>query len=87
MASSPPQKPKRANREERNREDRITARRAGRRIDNSNGGDVARPGAIGIWWQDDPKDMLRIFPVQLSAADPRTPVRAFQEAGYHAIDD
>jgi hypothetical protein len=31
--------------------------------------------------------MIQIFMVQMSAADPRSPVRRFQEAAYQAIDD
>jgi CubicO group peptidase (beta-lactamase class C family) len=51
-------------------------------------GSFGWPGAFGTWWQADPKeDMIQIFMVQMSAADPRSPVRRFQEAGYRAIDD
>jgi CubicO group peptidase (beta-lactamase class C family) len=54
----------------------------------SSAGSFGWPGAFGTWWQADPKeDMVQVFMVQLPAADPRTPVRAFQEAGYRAIDD
>jgi CubicO group peptidase (beta-lactamase class C family) len=51
-------------------------------------GSFGWPGAFGTWWQADPKeDMIQIFMVQMSAADPRSPVRRFQEASYKAIDD
>jgi len=54
----------------------------------SSAGSFGWPGAWGTWWQADPKeDMIQIFLVQLPAADPRTPVRAFQQASYRAIDD
>jgi CubicO group peptidase (beta-lactamase class C family) len=54
----------------------------------SSAGAFGWPGAFGTWWQADPKeDMVQIFMIQLPAADPRTPVRAFQEASYRAIDD
>ena len=54
----------------------------------SSAGSFGWPGAFGTWWQADPKeDMIQIFMVQMPAADPRTPVRAFQAAGYRAIDD
>jgi CubicO group peptidase (beta-lactamase class C family) len=54
----------------------------------SSAGSFGWPGAYGTWWQADPKeDMIQIFLVQLPAADPRTPVRAFQQASYRAIDD
>jgi CubicO group peptidase (beta-lactamase class C family) len=54
----------------------------------SSAGSYGWPGAWGTWWQADPKeDMIQIFMIQLPAADPRTPVRAFQQAGYRAIDD
>jgi len=54
----------------------------------SSAGSFGWPGAWGTWWQADPKeDMIQIFLVQLPAGDPRTPVRAFQAAGYRAIDD
>jgi CubicO group peptidase (beta-lactamase class C family) len=51
-------------------------------------GSFGWPGAYGTWWQADPKeDMIQIFMIQQPAADPRSPVRRFQEAGYRAIDD
>ena len=51
-------------------------------------GSFGWPGAYGTWWQADPKeDMIQIFLIQQPAADPRSPVRRFQEAGYRAIDD
>ena len=54
----------------------------------SSAGSFGWPGAFGTWWQADPKeDMIQIFMVQMSAADPRSPVRRFQEAAYQAIDD
>jgi len=54
----------------------------------SSAGSFGWPGAWGTWWQADHKeDMVQIFMIQLPAADPRTPVRAFQAAAYRAIDD
>ena len=54
----------------------------------SSAGSFGWPGAWGTWWQADPKeDMVQIFMIQLPAADPRMPVRAFQAAAYRAIDD
>jgi CubicO group peptidase (beta-lactamase class C family) len=51
-------------------------------------GSFGWPGAYGTWWQADPKeDMIQIFMVQMSAADPHSPVRTFQALGYAAIDD
>jgi CubicO group peptidase (beta-lactamase class C family) len=64
------------------------ARQARSPFGYSSAGSFGWPGALGTWWQADPEeDMVQIFMVQLPAADPRTPVRAFQEAGYRAIDD
>jgi CubicO group peptidase (beta-lactamase class C family) len=64
------------------------ARQARSPFGYSSAGSFGWPGAFGTWWQADPKeDMVQIFLVQLPAADPRTPVRAFQEASYRAIDD
>jgi CubicO group peptidase (beta-lactamase class C family) len=64
------------------------ARQARSPFGYSSAGSFGWPGAFGTWWQADPKeDMVQIFMVQLPAADPRTPVRAFQEASYRAIDD
>ncbi len=54
----------------------------------SSAGSFGWPGAYGTWWQADPKeDMIQIFMVQMSAGDPRSPVRRFQAASYQAIDD
>jgi CubicO group peptidase (beta-lactamase class C family) len=54
----------------------------------SSAGSFGWPGAFGTWWQADPKeDMIQIFMVQMAAADPHTPVRAFQALSYAAIDD
>ncbi len=54
----------------------------------SSAGSFGWPGAFGTWWQADPKeDMIQIFMVQMSAGDPRSPVRRFQAASYQAIDD
>jgi CubicO group peptidase (beta-lactamase class C family) len=54
----------------------------------SSAGSFGWPGAFGTWWQVDPKeDMIQIFMVQMSAADPRSPLRRFKEASYRAIDD
>jgi len=54
----------------------------------SSAGSFGWPGAFGTWWQADPKeDMVQIFMVQMAAADPHTPVRAFQALSYAAIDD
>jgi CubicO group peptidase (beta-lactamase class C family) len=51
-------------------------------------GSFGWPGAYGTWWQADPKeDMIQIFMIQQPAADPRSPVRRFQQAAYRAIDD
>jgi CubicO group peptidase (beta-lactamase class C family) len=64
------------------------ARQARSPFGYSSAGSFGWPGAFGTWWQADPKeDMVQIFLVQLPAADPHTPVRAFQEASYRAIDD
>jgi CubicO group peptidase (beta-lactamase class C family) len=64
------------------------ARQARSPFGYSSAGSFGWPGAFGTWWQADPKeDMVQIFLVQLPAADPRNPVRAFQETSYHAIDD
>jgi CubicO group peptidase (beta-lactamase class C family) len=64
------------------------ARQARSPFGYSSAGSFGWPGAFGTWWQADPKeDMVQIFLVQLPAADPRRPVRAFQEASYRAIDD
>jgi CubicO group peptidase (beta-lactamase class C family) len=64
------------------------ARQARSPFGYSSAGSFGWPGAFGTWWQADPKeDMVQVFLVQLPAADPRTPVRAFQEASYRAIDD
>ena len=64
------------------------ARQARSPFGYSSAGSFGWPGAFGTWWQADPKeDMVQIFLIQLPAADPRTPVRAFQETSYRAIDD
>jgi CubicO group peptidase (beta-lactamase class C family) len=64
------------------------ARQARSPFGYSSAGSFGWPGAFGTWWQADPKeDMIQIFLVQMSAADPRSPVRRFQEASYKAIDD
>jgi CubicO group peptidase (beta-lactamase class C family) len=64
------------------------ARQARSPFGYSSAGSFGWPGAWGTWWQADPKeDMEQIFMIQLPAADPRTPVRAFQAASYRAIDD
>ena len=64
------------------------ARQAGSPFGFSSAGSFGWPGAFGTWWQADPKeDMVQIFMVQMPAGDPRTPVRAFQETSYRAIDD
>jgi CubicO group peptidase (beta-lactamase class C family) len=64
------------------------ARQARSPFGYSSAGSFGWPGAYGTWWQADPKeDMIQIFLVQLPAGDPRTPVRAFQQASYRAIVD
>ena len=64
------------------------ARQARSPFGYSSAGSFGWPGAFGTWWQADPKeDMVQIFMVQMPAADPRSPVRRFQEASYRAIDD
>jgi CubicO group peptidase (beta-lactamase class C family) len=64
------------------------ARQARSPFGYSSAGSYGWPGAFGTWWQVDPKeDMVQIFMVQMPAADPKSPVRAFQALSYRAIDD